>query len=69
MGQFGSGQSLCHSRVPDDASAVFCQGHRPVISSSREKLRNVRIATMTASTPRLLPTREPDALDADRDER
>jgi hypothetical protein len=34
-------------------STVFCQGHRPVISSSSEKLRKVRMATIKASTPTL----------------
>jgi hypothetical protein len=31
----------------------FCHGHRPVISSSKEKLRKVRISTMMARTPTL----------------
>lgn len=33
---------------------VFCHGHRPVISSSSEKLRNVRISTMPPRTPTLV---------------
>jgi hypothetical protein len=33
--------------------ALFCQGQRPVISSSKEKLRNVRMITMMPRTPTL----------------
>ncbi|MCW2530304.1 MAG: hypothetical protein JWM76_5164 [Pseudonocardiales bacterium] len=34
-------------------AVAFCQGHRPVISSSREKLRNVRMSTITPRTATL----------------
>src|SRR6476661_5943595 len=40
--------------VAGTGSVDFCQGHRPVISNSREKLRNVRMTTITARTPTLV---------------
>lgn len=53
-GRFGIGLSSQAAPVAGTGSVSFCQGHRPVISNSREKLRNVRMTTITARTPTLV---------------
>ncbi len=51
----GIGREMAGPRLacccPDLSYCLFCQGHLPDISTSRVKLRNVRISTTMARTP------------------
>jgi hypothetical protein len=50
----GRGRTLIYSDFDEGAAARFCHGQRPVISTSSEKLKKVRIRTIAASMATLV---------------